>query len=179
MKLEKLPQELLEILWEHGMASRLIYVPKQKSQTLIARYTPRVLEDIEANYEARGITFYWEASPRRGFSMMFGTKAIVSKFQLKPRTATRVALASWKAWREWFSHRERIRLEQLRTIAEESGCEYTDLFLSYREIRSKIRSGQDVDVQYFTGYHGVSEKTIQQVIDLARASIESCPWRPS
>jgi hypothetical protein len=111
--------------------------------------------------------------------MMFGTKAIVSKFQLKPRTATRVALASWKAWREWFSHKERLGLEQLRTIAEESGCEYTDLFLSYREIRSKIRSGQDVDVRYYTGYHGVSEKTIQQVIGLARASIESCPWRSS
>lgn len=111
--------------------------------------------------------------------MMFGTKTIASRFQLKPRTATRVVLAAWKAWRDWFSHKERLRLEQLRTIAEDHGCDYTDLFLSYREIRGKIRFGQEVNVRYYTGYHGVCEETIQQIIDLAQASGESCPWKNS
>jgi hypothetical protein len=177
MKLTKLPQDLVEVLSTRGLAGRLIYVPKQKSRSLVASHTPKVLKEMEATYEQRGATFYWEASPRKVFSAMFGTHKIISKFHLKPRTATSVASAAYRTWREWFSHKERLKLEQLRSIAEETGWDYSDLSLSYREIRDNIRNGQKIDIGYYTGYHNFSIETVHQIIDLAKASIESCPWR--
>jgi hypothetical protein len=179
MKLAKLSQDVIRFLWAQGLAGKLIYVPKQGSSTLVASYTQKLLEEIEATYEKRRVTFYWESSPRKVFSGMFSASWIASQFHLRPRTAARVSSAAYKAWREWFSHKERLKLEQLRTMAEENGWNYTDLFFSYLKIRGQIRSGQEVDLGFYTGYHSTSRELIQPVIDLAKASIESCPWRSS
>jgi hypothetical protein len=110
---------------------------------------------------------------------MFGKSRMASRFNLKLRTASRVVSAAYQIWREWFSRSERPRLDQLRGLAEANGCDYTALFLSYLEIRQRLRQGQDVRIGYYTDYHGVSTDAIQLVIDLARLSIESCPWRSS
>jgi len=181
MKLENLPQDLIEQLWERGLAGKLIYVPKQKSETLVAKHTPGVLMEVEASYEERGVTYYWESAPRKGFSLVFGTRSIVSKLRLKPRTATRVVSAAYKAWREWFGHHERLKLEQLRDLAEGAGIEYSALYFTYLGIRNKLRRGEkaDVDVDEAAGYHGVQVYVMQPVLDLAKASVASCPWRTS
>lgn len=179
MKRSKLPRDLIEQLWQHGLGGQRLYVPKQPSQTLVAIHLPKVLEEIEATYEERGLTFYEESSRRKVFSGMFGKSRIAFKFKLKPRTAARVASAAWKAWREWFGHKERLQLEQLRALAEEAGREYPAFYFSYLEIRGRLRKNQKVTADYYARFHTVSTRAIQQVIDLAKSSIESCPWRSS
>lgn len=179
MKRSKLPRDLIEHLWQHGLGGKRLYVPKQPSQTLVILHTPKVLEEIEATYEERGLTFYEESSPRKVFSGMFGKSRIAFKFNMKPRTAARVASAAWKAWRDWFGHKERLRLEQLRTLAEETSREYPAFYFSYLEIRGRLRKNQKVTADYYARFHTAPAKAIQQVIDLAKSSIESCPWKGS
>ena len=177
MKRLKLPQEVLDVLWRYDLDSSHIYVPKRKSQTLIADFTPKVLVEIEATYEERGVTFYWEASPRKVLSGMFGKRVVASMFNLKIRTAAGVVTAAYKAWREWFGHQERHKLEQLRRIAEECGREYTPLYFTYLEIRSMLRNKQEVTADYYARRHTIPNQESQQIINLAKASLESCPWR--
>lgn len=174
-----MPKDIIELLQERNLAGKLIYVPKLKSHTLISSYTPKVLEETEAIYEKRGVTFYWEASSRKTFSGMFGTKSVAPKFQLKLRTATRVSSTAYRAWRDWFGHKERITLGRLRTLAEESGCNYSGLYFSYLEIRGRMRKNQKVTADYYAGFHAVPADVIRRVIDLAQSSIKSCPWRSS
>jgi hypothetical protein len=179
MKTLKLAQEVLEVLWRYDLDGSYIYVPVRKSPTLVGDFTPKVLLEIEATYEERGVTFYWEASPRKVLSGMFGKRMVASMFNLKLRTAASVVSAAYKAWREWFSHHERPRLEQLRRIAEESGREYTPLYFSYLEIRSMLRNKQEVTANYYARRHTIPNQESQQIIDLAQSSIESCRWRSS
>lgn len=179
MKRSKLPRDLIDYLWQRGLSGQRLYVPKQPSQTLVIIQTPKVLEEIEATYEERGLTFYEESSRRKVFSGMFGKNRIAFKFNLKPRTAARVASAAWKAWRDWFGHKERLKLEQLRVLAEEAGCEYAAFYFSYLEIRGRLRKNQKVTADYYARFHTVPAKAIQQTIDFAKSSIESCPWRSS
>lgn len=179
MKLAKLAKNLIELLQENGLAGQLIYVPKVKSQSILARHLPKVLEEIEATYEKRGVTFYWEASSRKGFSGMFGTNAIASRFRLKPRTATRVSSAAWRSWRDWFGHKERLTLDHLRALAEDCGLEYSSLYQTYRDIRNDLRNDQTKPVDYYAGYHCVPDQFILLVVELAKSSIRSFPWRSS
>ncbi len=67
MRVSKLPQEVKELLWKHGMAGRRIYVPTLPSPNLITRHLPLVLREIEETYHDHGITFYFEKSVRTGF----------------------------------------------------------------------------------------------------------------
>lgn len=179
MRGSKLPHDLIGRLWELGLAGKRLYVPKQKAQTLVARAAPKVLQEVETFYEEGGVTFYWEASSRRLFSGRFGKSKIASKFNLKLRTAASVASAAWKAWRDWFGHKERLKLEQLRVLAEEAGCEYAAFYFSYLDIRGRLRKNQKVTADYYARFHTVPAKAIQQTIDFAKSSIESCPWRSS
>jgi hypothetical protein len=185
MRKSRLPQELIDVAHRCGMAGRRVYIPKQSkdrlsdSPTLVASHAVKAVNEVEAIYEKRGVTFYQEASPRQSFSSMFGKSRIASRFNLRLRTAARVVSAAYQIWRDWFARSERSRLDQLRALGEENGCEYSALFLSYLEIRHHLRTEQEVGIGYYTGYHGVSVESIQQVIDLARASIKSCPWRSS
>jgi hypothetical protein len=173
----RLPQDLIELGHKYGLAGQRVYFPKQKLHTLVTQYLPQVLKEIEATYDERGLTFYEEASPRRLFSGMFSKGKIAFRLNLKLRTAASVASSAWRLWREWFGRKERPRLEQVRIIAEENNRDYTPLFLSYLEIRQRLRTGQDISIVYYTNYHSVPAETIQQLIDLARASTTSCPWR--
>jgi hypothetical protein len=179
MKRSNLPRDLIEKLWQHGMGGKRLYVPKQPSQSLVIIHVPMVLEEIEATYEERGLTFYEESSPRKVFSGMFGKTRIAFKFNLKPRTATRVVSAAWRAWRDWFGHKERVHLQRLQQIAEGCGKEYTALFFSYLEIRGRLRKTQKVTANYYANYLSASSETVMQMIDLAKESIDSCSWRHS
>ena len=185
MRKMRLPQELIDLAHQCGLAGCHVYIPKQSmarcsdSSTLVATHAIKAMLEVEATYEQRGVTFYLETSPRKTFSSMFGSSRMASRFNLKLRTASRVVSAAYQLWRDWFSRSERPRLDQLRTIAEEQHCEYTALYLSYLEIRSLLRTEQAVEMGDYTSYHGVDPDTIQQVIDLARASCESCSWRSS
>jgi len=185
MRKTRLPQELIDLAHSCGLAGRCVYIPKHPrarfsdSPTLVDSHAIKAAREVETTYEQRGVTFYLETSPRKAFSSMFGKSRMASRFNLKLRTASRVVSAAYQIWREWFSRSERPRLDQLRGLAEANGCDYTALFLSYLEIRQRLRQGQDIRIGDYTDYHGVSAGTIQQVIDLARLSIESCPWRSS
>ena len=88
-------------------------------------------------------------------------------------------MAAWKAWRDWFGHKERLYLEQLRDLAEEIGIEYTGIYFTYLGIREKLRRGEEADIDEAASYHRVQVHAIKPVLDLAKASIESCPWRSS
>jgi hypothetical protein len=98
---------------------------------------------------------------------------------LKVRTAASLSQAAWKAWRDWFGHKERLHLEHLRDLAGEAGIEYSSLFFTYLAIRKQLREGKEVDPHDHAGYHQVQVHVIQPVIELARASIESSSWRRS
>lgn len=173
----KLPRDLVELARRYGLAGRHVYIPKQDARNLVAHFKPIVLQEIEEAYEERGLTFYERS--RKTFSGMFGKSKVAFKHNLKLRTAASVASAAWKAWREWFGHKERLRLEQLRVLAEEAGCEYAAFYFSYLEIRGRLRKNQKVTADYYARFHTAPAKAIQQVIDLAKSSIESCPWRSS
>jgi hypothetical protein len=179
MRVSKLPQDLIELGYKYGLAGQRVYFPKQTLHTLVTRYVPNLLQEIEATYEERGLTFYEESSARKLFSGIFSKSKIAFKFDLKPRTAASVSSAGWKGWREWFGRKERPRLEQLRIIAQEAGLTSSSLYFSYLEIRSLLRKKQKVTADYYARFHAVPAEAIQVVIDLARASIESCPWEPS
>ena len=185
MRKTRLPQELIDLAHDCGLAGRRVYIPKHSkaqlsdSSTLVASHTIKAVREVEATYEQRGVTFYLETSPRKAFSSMFGKSRMASRFNLKLRTASRVVSAAYQLWREWFSRSERPRLDRLRGLAEANGCDYTALFLSYLEIRQRLRQGQEVRIGDYTDYHAVATDAIQQVIDLARVSTESCPWRSS
>jgi hypothetical protein len=179
MRGSKLPQDLIELGHKYGLAGRRIYFPKQKLHTLVARYLPELLREIEATYEERGITFYVEASPRKVFSRMFGKSRVAFKFNLKLRTAASCASAAHKAWREWFSRSERPRLEQVRMVAQNTGRDYAPLYFSYLEMRNRLRTNQKVTPDDYTGFHSLPAEAVQQMMALAKSSIESCPWRMS
>lgn len=179
MRVSKLPQEVKEILWKHGLAGRRIYVPNQPSPNLITRHLPVVLREVEETYHDDGITFYSEKAARDRFSGKFGKNRIAARFGLKVRTAASLSRAAWNAWRDWFGHKERLNLEQLRNLAGEAGIEYGSLFFTYLAIRKRLRMGEAVQAHDHTGYHQVQAHEIQPVIELARASIEGCPWRSS
>jgi hypothetical protein len=185
MRKTRLPQELIDLAHDCGLAGRRVYIPKHSkarfsdSPSLVASHAIKAVREVEATYEQRGVTFYLETSPRKAFSSMFGKSRMASRFNLKLRTASRVVSVAYQAWREWFSRSERPRLDQLRGLAEANGCDYTALFLSYLEIRQQLRQTQEIRIQHYTDYHVVSADIIQQVIDLARVSIESCSWRSS
>ncbi|NKE72857.1 hypothetical protein [Candidatus Manganitrophus noduliformans] len=178
---------LFDLARRCGLAGRRVYIPKYKFndspddrlETLIGRCKPPLLREIEHVYERDHITFYFEHSPRALFSSRFGKNKTAARFGLKIRTAARTSSAAWRAWRDWFGHRERRILEQLRDLADENGGEHEKFSATYLEIRGQIRSGQEVDMEHHAGYHNVSREIILQVVDLAKASIESCPWRLS
>jgi len=172
-----LPADLAEVLQQRGFAGRRVYVPHRQRHTMVSRHVPPLLLEIEADYERRGVTFSVEASARKMFSRMFGKSLVAHKFNLKLRTAARVASAAWRAWREWFSRQERPRLEQLRTLAQETGREYQSLYFSYIEIRGQLRSGEAVVVEFYARFHSIPVTAIESMIELAGASIASCPWR--
>lgn len=108
---------------------------------------------------------------------MFGKSKVAFRHNLKLRTAARVASAARKSWRDWFGHKERLILTQLRTLAEDADCDYPQLYFSYLEIRGKLRSGQEVIASYYTGLHEAPTNVIFRIINLANVSVESCPWR--
>jgi len=185
MRTTRLPQELIDLAHRCGLAGRHVYIPKQskartsESPSLVASHAIKAVREVEATYEQRGVTFYVEPSPRKMFSSMFGGSRMATRFHLKLRTATRVVSMAYQLWRDWFARSERPRLDQLRGLADVNQCEYTALFLTYLEIRQRQRMGQEVRIGEYKDYHGVPTETIQQVIDLARVSIESCSWRSS
>ncbi len=179
MRKSKLPHEVKEVLWKHGLAGRRIYVPTLPSPNLITRHLPLVLQEIEETYHDDGITFYFEKSSRHRFSGKFGKGKIAARYVLKVRTAASLSLAAWMTWRDWFGHKERLHLQQLRDIAGEAGIEYGSLFFTYLAIRKQLRKGEMVHAHEHSGYHQVQPHVIQQVIELAQASIEGCPWRTS
>ena len=174
------PQHILEFFWERGLEGQRIRVPRRRLPSLVSHYKSRLLdEDVEAAYEQNGVTFYLEKSSWLRFSDRFNRNRVAVKFNLKPRTAGSVCQAAWKAWRDWFGHKERLTLENLRDLAETAGIEYSSLYLTYLKIRQQLRRGEKVHVQEHTGYHQVQDRIIQQVIELAQASILSCSWRSS
>lgn len=67
----------------------------------------------------------------------------------------------------------------MRDLAGEAGIEYGSLFFTYLAIRKQLRKGEMVQAHEHTGYHQVQPHVIQQVIELAQASIDGCPWRSS
>lgn len=179
---------LFDLARRCGLAGRRVYIPKYKyndsppdrSDSLIARCKPLLLREIEHIYERDHITFYSEHSPRALFSARFGKNKTAARFNLKIRTAARVSSAAWKAWRDWFSHRERRILEQLRDLAEENGGAYEKFSGTYLEIRADLSRGETKPDEYHAGYlEGVPPETIREMIDLAKSSIGSCPWRSS
>ncbi|MEO6667171.1 MAG: hypothetical protein ABIO65_10425, partial [Nitrospiria bacterium] len=135
MKKSKLPADLLAIGYKYGLAGKRVYFPQQDGHNLVNQHVPRLLVEIEEDYERRGVTFSTESSPRKTFSRMFGKNMVAHKFTLKVRTAARVTSMAWKRWREWFARHERARLEQVRALAQESGRDYSPIYFSYLEIR--------------------------------------------
>jgi len=184
MRKSKLPRDIIDIMIKHGLAGRRVYVPKlpdapEQSRNLVTRHLPKLLAEVEADYESRGVTFFSEGSPRKMFSGIYGKGRIGARFNLKPRTAASVSSGAWKRWREWFSRSERLRLDDLRTLADDGGCDYTALYFTYLEIRKRLRAGEAVSLGEYARYHRAPEALMEQVRDLAHASIQSCPWRAS
>lgn len=177
MRKSKIPADLRALADRYGLAGKRVYFPQQDGHTLVSQHMPRLLVEIEADYERRGVTFSTETSARRTFSTLFGKTRVAHRFNLTPRTAARVASASWKAWRAWFAQQERARLEQIRALAQERGREYAALYFSYLEIRGRLRSGEPVVVEHYARFHTMPARVIEQVIELAGTSIASCPWR--
>jgi hypothetical protein len=161
------------------LTGKRVYFPQQDGHTLVSQHVPRLLVEIEADYERRGVTFAIEPSSRKTFSTLFGKTRVAHRFNLKLRTAARVTSASWKAWRSWFAHHERPRLEQLRTLAQETGREYQSLYFSYIEIRGELRSGKAVVAEFYARFHAIPVTASERMIEIAGASIASCPWRVS
>lgn len=64
-------------------------------------------------------------------------------------------------------------------VLREAACEYTGIYLSYPEIRGGLGKDQPVDADDFARYHGVPSEIIREIIDLARGSVVSCPWKSS
>lgn len=177
MRKSKVPEDLRALAERYGLAGKRVYFPQQDGHTLVTQHVPPLLLEIEADYEERGVTFSIEPSSRKTFSTLFGKTRVAHRFKLKLRTAARVASASWRAWRSWFAHHERPRLEQVRTLAQENGREYGALYFSYLEIRGRLRNGEPVIVEYYARFHAMSADAVEQVIELAGVSIASCPWR--
>lgn len=173
----KLPKDIADFLRSRGLARQRVYVPAEDRHSLVSEHVPCLLLEVEADYERRGVTFSVEASPRKMFSRVFGKSLVAHKFNLKLRTAARVASAAWRAWREWFTRQERPRLEQLRMLAQETGREYQSLYFSYIEIRGELRSGKAVVVEFYARFHSIPATAIERMIEIAGASIASCPWR--
>ncbi len=177
MRKSKIPADLRALADRYGLAGKRVYFPQQDGHTLVSQHVPRLLVEIEADYERRGVTFATETSARRTFSTLFGKTRVAHRFNLTLRTAARVTSASWKAWRAWFTQQERARLEQIRALAHEHGRDYAPLYFSYLEIRGLLRSGEPVVVEHYARFHALPADTIERVIDLAGTSIASCPWR--
>jgi hypothetical protein len=167
VKGQKLPREVVQVLWKIGLGGKRIYVPKQPSQTLVATHTPILLEEIERFYEEQGLTFYEEGSRRKVFSGLFGKNRVSMKYGLKSRTAASVASAAWRGWRDWFGHKERSRLILLQSIAESNEKEYGALYFSYLQIRNRLRKKQKVTEDYYAKYHSISVETVEEMIRFA------------
>ena len=177
MRKSKIPADLRALADRYGLAGKHVYFPQQDGHTRVSQHMPRLLVEIEADYERRGVTFSTETSARRTFSTLFGKTRVAHRFNLTPRTAARVTSASWKAWRAWFAQQERARLEQIRALAHERGREYAALYFSYLEIRGMLRSGEPVNVEYYARFHTMLADAMEGVIEIAAGSIASCPWR--
>jgi hypothetical protein len=184
MRKSKLPQEIIDVMVKHGLAGRRVYIPKlpdasEQSRNLVTIHLPKLLAEVEADYEGRGVTFFSEGSPRKMFSGIYGKGRIGARFNLKPRTAASVSSGAWKRWRDWFSRSERLRLDELRALAEEARRDFTALYFTYLEVRQRLRAGEAVSLGDYARYHSAPEALMERVKDLAHASIQSCPWRPS
>jgi hypothetical protein len=184
MRKSKLPQEIIDVMVKHGLAGRRVYVPKlpdapEQSRNLVTIHLPKLLAEVESDYERRGVTFFSEGSPRKLFSGNYGKTRIGARFNLKPRTAASVSSAAWKRWREWFSRSERLRHDELRDLADEARREFAAMYFTYLEIRQRLRAGEAVGLEEYMRYHNAPEALMERVKDLAQASIQSCPWRPS
>jgi hypothetical protein len=184
MRKSKLPQEIIDVMVKHGFAGRRVYIPKQpaapgQSKNLVTIHLPKLLADVEENYETRGVTFFSEGSPRRMFSGIYGKGRIGARFNLKPRTAASVSSAAWKRWRDWFSRSERLRHDEIRMVADEARRDFSAMYFTYLEIRQRLRAGEAVSLGDYARYHSAPEALMERVKDLAQASIQSCPWRAS
>src|SRR3990172_6290880 len=132
MRKSKLPQDIIDVLTKRGFAGRRVYVPADESsrpRNLVTIFLPKLLAEVEADYERRGVTFFSEGSPRKMFSGIYGKGRIGARFNLKPRTAASVSSAAWKRWRDWFSHSERLRQDELRAVAGEGRREFPAMYL--------------------------------------------------
>src|SRR3990172_5388584 len=149
MRKSKLPQDIIDVLTKRGFAGRRVYVPADESsrpRNLVTIFLPKLLAEVEADYERRGVTFFSEGSPRKMFSGIYGKGRIGARFNLKPRTAASVSSGAWTRWREWFSRSERLRLDELRVLADDAGCDYTAMYFTYLEIRKRLRASEVVNL---------------------------------
>lgn len=179
MKRAKLPPEILEQMWAHGLGGMKIYIPRQRTATLVERFTPKVLELIETTYEHQIVIFKMFDAPRPVLTDMLGIKAVATRFNLKPRTAALATAAAWKLWQVWFPSEEKPRLVRLRELAEEINHAETRLIILYRDVREKLRYNQEITPDDHKRHIPITAEIILKVIDLAKSSLESRPWKES
>ncbi|MEW6683730.1 MAG: hypothetical protein AB1451_12530 [Nitrospirota bacterium] len=170
MRTSKLSQDVIDVLTQRGFAGRRVYVPVAESNrppNLVTIFLPKLLAEVEADYERRGVTFFSEGSPRKVFSGNYGKGRIGARFNLTPRTAPSVSSAAWKRWRSG--------------SPGQNGSATTSsvTWRTYLEIRQRLRAGEAVGLEEYVRYHNAPEALLERVKDLAQASIQSCPWRAS
>jgi hypothetical protein len=65
MRKSKLPEDLRALADRYGLAGKRVYFPQQAGHTLVSQHVPRLLVEIEADYERRGVTFSIEPDSRK------------------------------------------------------------------------------------------------------------------
>ena len=90
---------------------------------------------------------------------------------------------AWQMWLDWYQCEESIRQKQVLDLAEENGLDPFRWPIS-RRLSTGIFAG-GFDAGRGAEVNGISARDLRdlradffrQVIDIAKASIESCPWR--
>ncbi len=156
-----------------------VHTHKKQPNTLIGCYTPKVLECLESLCEQSPS---FRGDDCRVYFCGFLNKNVISaQFHLSPATAWRVINTAWQMWLDWYQSEESFRQKQVLDLAERTGWTRTggpSPEAVYRDFRRRIRCGREAEVNGIsTRFEGSRADFFRQVIDIAKASIESCPWR--
>ena len=145
----KLPEEVIAVCHKYGISGKTIYIPKISTHKKEKRKKILIalLEEMETFYENHLETFQRVPHP-------FTVRQVRARYSISTWLASTTLRAALRTWRHWFNNYEKMIFSGLspRTKPE------------YLQIRTQLRNG-------------LKPSGREDLIQKARESIQTCPWR--
>ena len=145
----KLPEEVIAVCHKYRISGQTIYIPKISTHKREKRKKILIalLEEMETFYENHLETFQRVPYP-------FTVRQVRARYSISTWLASTTVRAALRTWRHWFNNYEKMIFSGLspRTKPE------------YLQIRTQLRNG-------------LKPSGREDLIQKARESIQTCPWR--